>query len=111
MLRLLIKMLLNILLPLTNPFKVVYTNLVLYFFEGVINLAKSNARKLREKLVREGRRNPEANRSPYAFTDMKTRRTKTKKDYMFRNKYKNHSSQQGNDGSFYFGKFLDQIIM
>lgn len=74
-------------------------------------MAKSKARKLREKLVREGRRNPEANRSPYVFADMQTRRTKTKKDLMYRNKYKNHSSQQGNDGSFYFGQNLNQVVV
>lgn len=66
-------------------------------------MAKSRAKKLREKLAREGRRNPEANRSPYAFTDLKTRRTKTKKDHLYQFKHKkNQSSHFGDDGSFYF---------
>ncbi|WP_442594723.1 hypothetical protein [Neobacillus sp. D3-1R] len=68
-------------------------------------MAKSKAKKIREKLVREGRRNPEESRSPFIFTDMRTRKTKTKKDYLYQNKCKNHSSQVGNDGSFYFGFF------
>jgi hypothetical protein len=64
-------------------------------------MAKSKAKKTREKLVREGRRNPEDSRSPFIFADMRTRQTKTKKDYLYRNKNKNHSSPIGNDGSFY----------
>jgi polyhydroxyalkanoate synthesis regulator phasin len=73
---------------------------------GVITLAKSKAKKLREKLVREGRRNPEEIRSPFVFADMRTRQTKTKKDYLYRNKNKNHFSQKGNDGSFYLLLFF-----
>jgi polyhydroxyalkanoate synthesis regulator phasin len=69
---------------------------------GVIHLAKSKAKKTREKLVREGRRNPEESRSPFVFSDMRTRKTKTKKDYFYRNKNKNHSSTEGKDGSCYF---------
>jgi hypothetical protein len=68
----------------------------------VIHLAKSNAKKTREKLVREGRRNPEDNRSPFVFADMRTRKTKTKKDYLYRNKNKNHYSNDGKDGSFFY---------
>lgn len=65
-------------------------------------MAKSQARKLREKLAREGKRNPEKGRSPYALTDLHTRVTKTKKDHLYRTKHKNQSSYNGNDGSFYF---------
>lgn len=65
-------------------------------------MAKSHARKQREKLAREGKRNPAENRSPFAFADMQTRRTKTKKDQLYRMKHKNQSSPEGNDGSFYF---------
>ncbi|MCH1627031.1 hypothetical protein [Fredinandcohnia quinoae] len=65
-------------------------------------MAKSNARKVREKQVREGKRNPLNGRSPYALSDMHTRTTKTKKDYLYRTKHKNHSSNYGNDGSFCF---------
>jgi hypothetical protein len=64
----------------------------------VFILAKSKAKKLREKLVREGRRNPEASRSPFVFADMRTRKTKTKKDYLYK---KNQSPQIGKDGSFF----------
>lgn len=65
-------------------------------------MAKSKAKRHRERLVREGRRNPEAGRSPFAFVDMQTRKTKTKKDIMYRCKHKNQSSHLGNDGSFLF---------
>jgi hypothetical protein len=73
-------------------------------------MAKSKAKKLREKLTREGRMNPEAKRSPFAFTDMRTRTTKSKKDHIYQFKHKNHQSHEGNDGSFYFA-FLLQIGM
>lgn len=69
-------------------------------FRGVITLAKSKAKKLREKLTREGKMNPEAKRSPFVFTDMRTRATKTKKDHLYQFKHKNHQSQDGHDGSF-----------
>lgn len=65
-------------------------------------MAKSKAKKLREKLAREGKKNPEAKRSPFALTDMRSRVTKTKKDHLYQFKHKNHQSQDGNDGSFYF---------
>jgi hypothetical protein len=71
----------------------------------VIRLAKSKAKKMREKIVREGRRNPKDSRSPFVFVDMRTKITKTKKDYLYRENKKNHSSQEGNDGSFYFYRF------
>jgi hypothetical protein len=66
-------------------------------------VAKSKAKKLREKLTREGRRNPEEMRSRFAFADLRTRKTKTKKDYLYK---KNHSTPVGDDGSFlnYFSK-------
>ncbi|MDQ0272350.1 hypothetical protein [Cytobacillus purgationiresistens] len=65
-------------------------------------MGKSNAKRLREKLAREGYRNPEANRSPFALTDMRSRRTKTKKDHLYQHKHKNHSFNYKNDGSFLF---------
>lgn len=65
-------------------------------------MAKSKARKIREKSVREGIRNPKGNRSPFVFVDMRTRKTKTKKDYLYRNKNKNHSLNNESDGSFCF---------
>ncbi|MHC0036022.1 hypothetical protein [Pseudoneobacillus sp. C159] len=68
-------------------------------------MAKSKAKKLREKLVREGRRNPEDMRSPFAFTDMRTRKTKTKKDYLYK---KNHSTPLRGDGSFYLSGYFSK---
>ena len=64
-------------------------------------MAKSKAKKLRDKLEREGKMNPEMKRSPYVFADMRTRTTKTKKDHLYQFKHKNHQSREGNDGSFY----------
>lgn len=52
-------------------------------------MAKSKAKKYREKLVREGRLNPEIKRSPFHTLDLTTRKTKTKKDVLYQNK--NHS--------------------
>jgi hypothetical protein len=64
-------------------------------------MAKSKAKKIREKLTREGRRNPEENRSPFVFEDMRTRKTKTKKDLLYQKKRKNHSPYNDiSDGSF-----------
>ncbi|WP_433945730.1 hypothetical protein [Paenibacillus sp. SN-8-1] len=65
-------------------------------------MAKSNAKKQRDKLSREGRRNPEAGRSPFVFTDMRTRKTKTKHEKMYLIKHKNQVSRGGDEGSFYF---------
>ncbi|MDN3019253.1 hypothetical protein PH210_24075 [Paenibacillus sp. BSR1-1] len=69
-------------------------------------MAKSKAKKLREKLEREGKMNPEAKRGSYVYADMRTRVTKTKKDHLYQFKHKNHQSQDGNDGSFYFTSYL-----
>ncbi|WP_080845830.1 hypothetical protein [Cytobacillus gottheilii] len=67
-------------------------------------MAKSSAKKKREKLIREGRRNPEESRSPFASADMRTRRTKTKDETLYRIKHKNHSLDDHHDGSFLFIK-------
>ncbi|MGG3468145.1 hypothetical protein ABES02_11765 [Neobacillus pocheonensis] len=69
-------------------------------------MAKSKAKKLREKLAREGKMNPEVKRSSFVFADMRLRVTKTKKDHLFQFKHKNHQSQDGNDGSFYYAVIL-----
>lgn len=74
-------------------------------------MAKSQARKYREKLAREGNRNPENNRSPFANLDLRTRRTKTKKDYMYQHKHKNQSFNEVNDGSFYFVQNTRRLII
>jgi hypothetical protein len=63
-------------------------------------MARSKAKKLRAKMVREGKRNPESLRSPYALIDMSGRRTKTKKDLLYKSKHK------GQSGSFYFGVLM-----
>lgn len=76
-------------------------NGTLTIIRGAIVVAKSKAKKVREKLTREGRMNPEEKRSPFVFADMRPRTTKTKKDHLYQFKYKNHQSQTGNDGSFY----------
>ncbi|MCA1029694.1 hypothetical protein LCL95_01450 [Bacillus timonensis] len=66
-------------------------------------MALSKAKKLRQKLAREGKRNPEQNRSPFAFADLQSRTTKTKKDVLYRNKHKNRSNHTYGDqnGSFF----------
>lgn len=69
-------------------------------------LAQSKAKKIRQKLVREGRRNPEESRSPFALADLRSRTTKSKVEMLnshkYRSKNKNHDSFYGDDGSFYF---------
>lgn len=42
-------------------------------------MATSKAKKKRQKLVREGRLNPEIKRSPFALIDLSSKQTKTKK--------------------------------
>ncbi len=42
-------------------------------------MAKSKAKKMRDKMTREGKRNPELNRSLFVFADMETRKTKTRR--------------------------------
>ncbi|WP_099159111.1 hypothetical protein [Virgibacillus ndiopensis] len=69
-------------------------------------MAKSNAQKKREKLVREGRRNPQNGRSSFSQLDLRTRRTKTKKDYLYRTKHKNRDSKQWENDSFLFAYLL-----
>lgn len=73
-------------------------------------MAKSKAKKLREKLTREGRMNPEVKRSPFVYADMRSRKTKRKKDHLYQFKNKNHQSQTGNDGSFYFSAGANRCL-
>ncbi|TDQ42963.1 hypothetical protein [Aureibacillus halotolerans] len=63
-------------------------------------MARSKAKKVRSKRIREGRRDPELNRSPYAAADLTTRKTKTKKGVMYKCKHQNHHSHRGSDDSF-----------
>lgn len=65
-------------------------------------MSLSKAKKQRLKMAREGKRNPESSRSPFALQDLSTKRTKTKKEQLYREKHKNHSRDGGKDGSFYF---------
>ncbi|MED1201655.1 hypothetical protein [Heyndrickxia acidicola] len=62
-------------------------------------MAKSKVKKSRNKLEREGVRNPELNRGIFAMADMRTRTTKTKKDKMNQIKYKNRLFDHSGDGS------------
>lgn len=68
-------------------------------------MAKSKAKKMREKRVREGRIDPAINRGVYALADLSTRRNKTKKGSLYQNKYGELSSvdrYQTDESSFYF---------
>jgi len=67
-------------------------------------MSKSKAKKRREKLVREGKRNPLENRGIYALTDMRTRKTKTKKELLTQVKHKGRLSYENveDKSPFYF---------
>ncbi|MGG4493549.1 hypothetical protein [Brevibacillus reuszeri] len=64
-------------------------------------MAKSSARKQREKLEREGKRNPDQNRSIFAFADLRSKQTKTKTEKLRQQKHKRSYSYQQEDGLFY----------
>ncbi|ASN03870.1 hypothetical protein [Virgibacillus necropolis] len=63
-------------------------------------MGKSYARRQREKRIREGRPNPVNSRSPFAQLDLRTRKTKSKKDILYRNKYKNRNPKQWEGDSY-----------
>lgn len=69
-------------------------------------MAKSKARKMRDKRVREGKANAAEWRSPFAATDLRTRRTKTKQEVLNqverKGRHKNPNFTGGDEGSFYF---------
>ncbi|WP_077329616.1 hypothetical protein [Virgibacillus siamensis] len=65
-------------------------------------MARSKAAKIRQKRIREGRMDPQTARSPFAEHDLRTRTTKTKKDYVYRTKHKNRYPHQKENDSFYF---------
>ncbi|GGE26624.1 hypothetical protein GCM10011391_01160 [Pullulanibacillus camelliae] len=65
-------------------------------------MADSKAKKWRKKRVREGHRNPELSRSPFALADMRTRKTTTKKELLYKHKHKNRLTDPGEKGSFLF---------
>ncbi|MDR7071704.1 hypothetical protein [Fictibacillus barbaricus] len=66
-------------------------------------MAKTKARKLREKLVREGKRNPDSNRSTFSNADiykmMTSKKTKTKKDKLNQVKHKERLQAADYSGS------------
>jgi hypothetical protein len=64
-----------------------------------MKMAKSNAKKKRNKWEREGLRNPELNRGIYVMADMRSRTTKTKKEKMNQVKYKKRLFDHTGDGS------------
>ncbi|WP_284139367.1 MULTISPECIES: hypothetical protein [unclassified Virgibacillus] len=64
-------------------------------------MARSKAAKTRKKRVREGRLDPELMRSPYAELDLRTRKTKNKKDLIYKIKHKNRPLQQRDNDSFF----------
>ncbi|MGG1575746.1 uracil phosphoribosyltransferase [Fictibacillus sp. NRS-1165] len=55
-------------------------------------MSKSKARKQRERLIREGRRNPLDDRGSYALIDLRTRKTKTKAEKLNQQKHKGRLS-------------------
>lgn len=70
-------------------------------------MAKSRARKIRDKMVREGRMDPAKMRGIYALADLGTRKSKTKHEKMYQRKYGELPSidkNQLDDSSFYFRK-------
>ncbi|WNC16051.1 hypothetical protein [Brevibacillus brevis] len=74
-------------------------------------MAKSNARKHREKLEREGKRNPDQNRSLFAFADMRTRRTKTKAEKWKQQKHKRPLSYSSEDGLFFICQSIKEFLV
>ncbi|WP_404429283.1 hypothetical protein [Sutcliffiella horikoshii] len=60
-------------------------------------MAKSKAKKLRDKQVREGKRNPENGRGTYALANLTTKTTKTKKEKLNQLYKKERQSRYGSD--------------
>ena len=60
-------------------------------------MAKSKARKLREKLVREGYRDPANGRGTYALENLSTRKTKTKAEKLMQLHKKERQSRYSSD--------------
>ncbi|MFD1173169.1 hypothetical protein [Oceanobacillus picturae] len=63
-------------------------------------MSRSKAQKVRQKQIREGRMDPAKLRSPYTELDLQTRKTKTKKDHLYRMKHQNRYPDHQGDGSF-----------
>lgn len=68
-------------------------------------MAKSKARKLRDRMVREGYRDPSSGRGTYALQDLTTRKTKTKKETLqkiYKKQRHSHVLYNENDRCFLF---------
>ncbi len=73
-------------------------------------MGKSNARKQREKVVREGKRDPALNRGIYAMANLSTRRTKTKKEALQQQYKKTHRFHNESDESFFYTvRFMSRL--
>jgi hypothetical protein len=68
-------------------------------------MADSQAKKVRKKWVREGKRNPGQDRSPFIKTDMRVRVGKGKKDAIYQNKHKELLSNNDKGSFFVAQKF------
>lgn len=55
-------------------------------------MSKSKARKHRENLVRNGQRDPQNSRGIYALENLRTRKTKTKREKLNQHKHKGRLS-------------------
>ncbi|EAF5659188.1 hypothetical protein HCB45_01445 [Listeria sp. FSL L7-0091] len=74
-------------------------------------MATSKAKKKRQKLVREGRLNPEIKRSPFALIDLSSKQTKTKKGYLYSRKKKNHQEDDSFFAVFFkFSHFIHKTL-
>ncbi|SEO01426.1 hypothetical protein SAMN04488134_103121 [Amphibacillus marinus] len=74
-------------------------------------MTKSKAKKRRDKLVREGYRDPGENRGIYALGDLRTRKCKTKHEKQYQNKYGELSAIDKNQmDDSYFCAFTDANI-
>lgn len=76
-------------------------------------MAKSKAKKYREKLEREGKRNPENGRGVYALANLTTKKTKTKQEKLQQLYKKERQSRylddRGEKSFFYFCIFKQTI--
>lgn len=72
-------------------------------------MSRSKAQKYRQKQIREGRIDPAKLRSPYSELDLQTRKTKTKKDHLYRTKHQNRYPDHQGDGSF-LCLFLEKLL-
>ncbi|PLT28149.1 hypothetical protein [Peribacillus deserti] len=75
-------------------------------------MAKSRAKKKRDKLVREGLRNPEVGRGSWNGIHPVTKMTQTKKDYIQKIQYKykkrNHTSYPGDYDSVFYWTIMSE---